>query len=66
MRPAGEDVEQRDLLGQPQRVVQRGERDGRADAQALDVRWAASSAIRWTDGHTLYVVKWCSASHTAS
>ena len=30
------------------------------------VRWAASSAIRWTDGHTLYVVKWCSASHTAS
>ena len=30
------------------------------------VRCAASSAIRWTDGHTLYVVKWCSASHTAS
>ena len=30
------------------------------------VRWAASNAIRWTDGHTLYVVKWCSASHTAS
>ena len=30
------------------------------------VRCAASSAIRWTDGHTLYVVKWCSANHTAS
>ena len=64
--PAGEHVEQGDLLGQAQRVVERGQRHRRADAQPLDVRCAASSAIRCTDGHTLYVVKWCSASHTAS
>ena len=35
---AGEHVEQRDLLGQAQRMVERRERDGRADAQRLRLR----------------------------
>ena len=59
-----EQLDGRRILGQPDRMVERGQDDALCRARSVEVAWASAAPTTRSDGMYPSSTKWCSVVHT--